>query len=67
MVGVVGSSPIVPTNILSAALPHFVFPGIDMPVINLPDGSQRSYALPVTVADVALRIGAGLACDATAG
>jgi len=38
-----------------------------MPVITLPDGSQRSYALPVTVADVALSIGAGLARAALAG
>ncbi|MCR4303410.1 MAG: threonine--tRNA ligase [Gallionella sp.] len=38
-----------------------------MPVITLPDGSQRSYAQPVTVADVALSIGAGLARAALAG
>ncbi|MFZ5524468.1 MAG: threonine--tRNA ligase [Pseudomonadota bacterium] len=38
-----------------------------MPVITLPDGSQRSYAQPVTVADVALSIGAGLARSALAG
>jgi len=57
----------VPTNISSAALPHFVFPGTDMPVITLPDGSQRSFAQPVTVADVASSIGAGLARAALAG
>jgi threonyl-tRNA synthetase len=39
----------------------------NMPVITLPDGSQRSYAQPVTVADVALSIGAGLARAALAG
>jgi threonyl-tRNA synthetase len=39
----------------------------DMPVITLPDGSQRSFAQPVTVADVALSIGAGLARAALAG
>ena len=38
-----------------------------MPVITLPDGSQRSFAQPVTVADVALSIGAGLARAALAG
>jgi len=57
----------VPTNISSAASPHFVFPGTDMPVITLPDGSQRSFAQPVTVADVASSIGAGLARAALAG
>ncbi|BBI99533.1 threonine--tRNA ligase [Ferrigenium kumadai] len=38
-----------------------------MPVITLPDGSQRSFAQPVTVADVAMSIGAGLARAALAG
>jgi len=38
-----------------------------MPVITLPDGSQRSFAQPVTVADVASSIGAGLARAALAG
>jgi len=38
-----------------------------MPVITLPDGSQRSFAQPVTVADVALSIGVGLARAALAG
>ena len=35
--------------------------------ITLPDGSQRDYAGPVTVADVAASIGAGLAKAALAG
>ena len=39
----------------------------NMPVITLPDGSQRSFAQPVTVANVALSIGAGLARAALAG
>ena len=40
----------------------------NMPVnITLPDGSQRSFAQAVTVADVALSIGAGLARAALAG
>lgn len=38
-----------------------------MPVIRLPDGSQRSFDNPVTVADVAMSIGAGLAKAALAG
>jgi len=38
-----------------------------MPVIQLPDGSQRSFDQPVTVADVAANIGAGLARAALAG
>ncbi|MBX9848538.1 MAG: threonine--tRNA ligase [Rhodocyclaceae bacterium] len=38
-----------------------------MPVITLPDGSQRTYAGAVTVADVAASIGAGLAKAALAG
>jgi threonyl-tRNA synthetase len=38
-----------------------------MPVITLPDGSQRSYENAVTVADVAASIGPGLARAALAG
>jgi len=38
-----------------------------MPNIILPDGSQRTFATPVTVADVAASIGAGLAKAALAG
>ena len=38
-----------------------------MPVITLPDGSQRNYDQAVTVAEVALSIGAGLAKAALAG
>ena len=38
-----------------------------MPVITLPDGSQRSYPQAVTVAEVAASIGAGLAKAALAG
>ncbi len=38
-----------------------------MPVIRLPDGSQRVYDAPVTVAEVAASIGAGLARAALAG
>ena len=38
-----------------------------MPIIRLPDGSERSFDAPVTVADVAANIGAGLARAALAG
>ncbi|KAF0812610.1 Threonine--tRNA ligase [Andreprevotia sp. IGB-42] len=38
-----------------------------MPVITLPDGSQRQFDAPVTVAGVAASIGAGLARAALAG
>ena len=38
-----------------------------MPVITLPDGSQRKFEQPVTVAEVAASIGAGLARAALAG
>jgi threonyl-tRNA synthetase len=38
-----------------------------MPVITLPDGSQRSFPQPVTVAEVAQSIGAGLARATLAG
>ena len=39
----------------------------DMPVIRLPDGSERSFDAAVTVAEVAMNIGAGLAKAALAG
>ena len=38
-----------------------------MPVITLPDGSQREFAQPVTVAEIAQSIGTGLARAALAG
>ncbi len=38
-----------------------------MPVVTLPDGSKREFAQPVTVAEVAASIGAGLAKAALAG
>jgi threonyl-tRNA synthetase len=38
-----------------------------VPTISLPDGSQRSYDQPLSVADVAASIGAGLARAALAG
>ncbi len=53
MVGVVGSSPIAPTN--------------NLPNITLPDGSVKSFPGPVSVAEVAQAVGAGLARAALAG
>ncbi|MEY3747845.1 MAG: threonyl-tRNA synthetase, partial [Pseudomonadota bacterium] len=41
--------------------------GSTMPVIRLPDGSERKFDAPVTVFDVAQSIGAGLARAALAG
>lgn len=38
-----------------------------MPIITLPDGSQRKFEAPVTVAEVAASIGSGLAKAAIAG
>jgi threonyl-tRNA synthetase len=38
-----------------------------MPVITLPDGSQKQFEQPITVADIAASIGAGLAKAALAG
>ena len=38
-----------------------------MPAITLPDGSQKKFDAPVSVYDVALSIGAGLAKAALAG
>src|SRR5688572_26699023 len=56
MVGVVGSSPIAPTNIQSHLLK-----------IKLPDGAVKDFPGPVTVAEVAQSIGPGLAKAALAG
>ncbi len=69
MVGVVGSSPIAPTKQLKPErVSGFIyFWGRNMPVITLPDGSQREFSQPVTVAEVAQSIGAGLARAALAG
>jgi threonyl-tRNA synthetase len=51
----------------SSALFFCPFPEIAMPNIKLPDGSIRSYDNPLTVAEVAASIGAGLARAALAG
>ncbi len=69
MVGVVGSSPIAPTKQLKPErVSGFIhFRGRPMPIITLPDGSKREFAQPVTVAEVAHSIGAGLARAALAG
>ena len=58
MVGVGGSNPSART----------IFDQIDlMPVITLPDGSQKRFDQPVSVAQIAASIGAGLAKAALAG
>ena len=75
MVGVVGSSPIAPTNINIniSTNTNQVFSRLDVQVcftmvqITLPDGSTRSFDHPVTGAQVAESIGAGLAKAALAG
>jgi threonyl-tRNA synthetase len=54
----------------NAALPHFCLfdrKPYPVPVITLPDGSARSFAEPVSVAEIAASIGAGLAAAAIAG
>lgn len=50
-----------------AACGFYVLERNCMPVIRLPDGSQRSFDQPVTVAEVAMNVGAGLAKAALAG
>ena len=59
MVGVVGSSPIAPTN-------QFLI-RVSMVNVTLPDGAVKSFPQPVKVAEVAASIGAGLAKAAIAG
>ncbi|MEY3262260.1 MAG: hypothetical protein RLZZ620_1312, partial [Pseudomonadota bacterium] len=77
MVGVVGSSPIEPTNETdrNARCVHSVWDerafsfmhGVVMVAVTLPDGSKREFAAPVTIAEVAQSIGSGLAKAALAG
>jgi threonyl-tRNA synthetase len=72
MVGVGGSSPLVPTRIHEALLWRCFFhcsnrKVILMPVITLPDGSLRNFDHAVTVLDVAKSIGTGLAKATLAG
>ena len=67
MVGVDGSSPFAPTTLLSAASPHFPFLRVEMPIIHLPDGTDRQFDQPLTVAQFAASIGPGLARAALAG
>ncbi len=58
MVGVTGSIPVPRTTYYSIRV---------MPVITLPDGSQRTYSEPVSVEKIAADIGPGLAKAALAG
>ncbi len=71
MVGVGGSSPLVPTKYKALHRSAFFIVDnkhkIKMPVITLSDGSKREYDQAVTVMDVALSIGSGLAKATLAG
>ena len=73
MVVVAGSIPVAPTSPRRAlqayppAAPLMFVESPLVPVITLPDGSQRTFTQPVTVAEVAANIGAGLARAALAG
>ena len=64
MVGVSGSIPLARTILERAPKPGF---GITMPVITLPDGRQKQFDHPISVAELAAGIGAGLAKAALAG
>ena len=76
MVGVSGSIPLARTTSLKR-VPTLEMAGgggingrndqASMPVITLPDGSQKSFDHPITVAELAAAIGAGLAKAALAG
>ena len=55
------------TDQRAAEAAFVLFKQIKMPLITLPDGSQRTFQNPVTVAEVAQCIGAGLARAALAG
>src|SRR5579872_1449990 len=63
MVVVGGSIPLVPTIFLK----FFKLRQIGMPIITLPDGSLKKFNHPVTVTEVAVSIGVGLAKAALAG
>jgi len=55
------------TDQRAAEAAFVLFKQVKMPLITLPDGSQRTFQNPVTVAEVAQCIGAGLARAALAG
>jgi threonyl-tRNA synthetase len=65
MVVVGGSIPLVPTTLKVNIT--MITKRTGMPVITLPDGSQREFDQPVTIAQIAANIGAGLAKAALAG
>ena len=77
MVGVGGSNPLVPTNIIKSTKGAFlVFTALcighnqgqqHMISVTLPDGSQRQFDHPVSIFDIASDIGTGLARAALAG
>ena len=61
MVGVVGSNPIAPTSFYFLVCFYLI-----MPIVRLIDGSTKTFAAPVTAAEVAGAIGPGLAKAALA-
>ena len=67
MVGVDGSSPFAPTTFKVRHRPHFPFLRVEMPIIHLPDGTDRQFDQPLTIAQFAASIGPGLARAALAG
>jgi threonyl-tRNA synthetase len=67
MEGVGGSTPTRAYQFLFAWTEAPFFRCGPMPVITLPDGSQKAFDRPVTVAEVASSIGAGLRTAALAG
>ncbi len=69
MVGVGGSNPLAPTKHKASSVMLFfiVKRNNSMPVITLPDGSQRQFDQAVSVMDVAQSIGSGLAKATIAG
>ena len=71
MVGVVGSNPIVPTDLSVIIVKIKKLDGkrqtYNMPIVTLPDQTVRRYITPVTILQLAQDIGAGLARSALAG
>ncbi len=67
MVGVGGSSPLAPTKHEAPLVGAFLIVESKMPVITLPDGSQRQFDQAVSVMDVAKSIGSGLSKATLAG
>ncbi len=72
MVVVGGSIPLAPTSFTAPSIgsptpAHGHVKEYEMPVVTLPDGSRRTYERPLTMGELALDIGPGLAKAALAG